>query len=337
MRNSYQNDTGKPYIVLCRRADEDRYSKYLLPKVMTTFYCILFLLFSSSCVREKRIKVDIKNTNESVVVDSMADSLLEIGVAAMLSPGYALPAYEEIVDYIGRKLNKPTKMLFTKDYASMNEMVKSHKVIAAFICSGPYVTGHDEWGMELIAAPSLYGSTSYYSYIIVNSSGQLKKLEELEGRRFAFTDPQSNTGKLVPTYELDLMHKTPETFFSDFIYTGSHDKSIEAVAEGLVDGAAVDNLIWEYMNKTDPVYTSKTKIIAKLGPFCIPPFVTYPGLDPVIKKKLTSVLLEMHDDPEGKIILNKLFIDRFVIVDDDCYRSIREMNDWLRKKSIKSY
>jgi phosphonate transport system substrate-binding protein len=335
MTDCYKKQIVTSLLVFCRGAKASISRISLLPKVVTAFYCILFFLFSASCVREKRIKVDNTNAAEPVLADTTAGRPLQIGVAAMLSPEYALPAYGELVDYIGRKLGKPTKMLFTKDYASMNEMIKSRKVIAAFVCSGPYVEGHDEWGMELIAAPSLYGSTSYYSYIIVNVSCQLKRFEDLEGRKFAFTDPQSNTGKLVPTYELSLRHKTPETFFSDFIYTGSHDKSIEAVAEGMVDGAAVDNLIWEYMNKTNPLYTSKTKVIAKLGPFCIPPFVTYPGLDPAVKKKLRSILLEMHNDPEGEKILNKLFIDRFVIVDDNCYKSIREMDKWLKRENKK--
>lgn len=189
--------------------------------------------------------------------------------------------------------------------------------------------------MELIAAPVLYGSNSYFSYIIVNKTSNYNSLNDLEGKKFAFTDPQSNTGKLVPQYELALMHKTPETFFSDYIYTGSHDKSIEAVAEGLVDGAAVDNLIWEYLNRKTPAFTSKTKIISKLGPFCMPPFVTYPDCDPAIKAKLKDALINMDKDAEGKRILGELFIDRFEPVDDDCYKSIREMNEWINALSKK--
>jgi phosphonate transport system substrate-binding protein len=337
MRESNRMDVGASCYNVCLETREKKYIINLKPEFIIVLCTILFILFFSSCVREKRIKVDISKTTETVAADSTSGNPVEVGVAAMLSPGYALPAYEEIVAYIGRKLGRPAKMLFTKDYSSMNEMVKNHKVIAAFVCSGPYVTGHDDWGMEIIAAPSLHGSASYFSYIIVNSSSQIKRFADLEGRTFAFTDPQSNTGTIVPTYELSLRHKTPETFFSDFIYTGSHDKSIEAVAEGLVDAAAVDNLIWEYMNSTNPVYTSKTKIIARLGPYCIPPFVTYPDLDQATKNRLREILLGMNDDPEGKAILKKLFIDRFIVVDDDCYRSIREMNEWIRKAGIKSH
>lgn len=295
---------------------------------------LIIMVFFFSCDYEKKTKINMDNTIRITSVDSLSNEVYEIGVATMLSPKKALPAYEEIVNYIGEKLNIRTKMLFTKDYSSMNELVKTKKVLAAFVCSGPYVSQHDDWGMEIIAAPTLYGNSVYYSYIIVNKESGVNKFEDLKGKRFAFTDPISNTGKLVPTYELAKLNTTPELFFSDIIYSGSHDKSIEAVASNLVDGAAVDHLIWEYINKSDSAYTSKTKIIKKLGPFCIPPFVTYPDCDSTLKQNMRAILLNMHNDPKGKKILDQLYIDEFVLVQDDCYQSIREMNEWIKKTEM---
>ena len=100
------------------------------------------------------------------------------------------------------------------------------------------------------------------------------RLADLRNYIFAFTDPDSNTGKLVPTYWLSLINERPETFFSKTIYTYSHDNAIMAVAKGLVDGAAVDGLIWEYYHHKNPVFTSETRIIRKSEPYGIPPLVT---------------------------------------------------------------
>ncbi len=313
----------------------DRYVAGLKRLNPALILCLLSVSLCCSCMREKKTRIYLHETKEIQETDTLQERQLVIGVAAMLSPEYALPAYEKLVKYIGEKMDVPARMLFTRDYASMNEMVRNRKVIGAFVCSGPYVTAHDEWGMEIIAVPSLYGSSSYYSYIIVNDTSGFETMDELQGKKFAFTDPESNTGKLAPTYELALRHVSPESFFSEYSYTGSHDKSIEAVAEGFADGAAVDNLIWEYMSRTDPEYTSRTRVIAKLGPYCNPPFVTYPDCDPAIKEKLKSILLGMEYDPEGKAILSMIFIDRFVEVNDDCYRSIRVMNDWIKREYSK--
>ena len=292
------------------------------------FICLCALIIIG-CNNEQTTKINIENTIPIFQDDTTNKDLMNIGVAAMLSPENALPVYREIVGYLGEKMNKKTKMIFTKDYATMNEYVKSKKVVVAFVCSGPYVQAHDLWGMELVAAPSMYGETTYYSYIIVNKGSSYSSLEDLKGKKFAFTDPSSNTGKLVPTYELSKNGTTPEEFFSEYIFTGSHDKSVEAVADNLVDGAAVDNLVWEYMNHSDFSPTSKTRVIAKLGPFCIPPIVVNPSCNDTIKKNIKKILLNMHNDPDGKVILRKLYMDKFVDVQDDCYQSIREMEEWI--------
>lgn len=273
--------------------------------------------------------IDLSKTETLNLTDS--DDVLKIGVSAMISPKGTLSVYQEMVDYIGEKIGKKVKLVQRETYAQMNELVENKEVLAAFVCSGPYVEGHEKFGMELIAVPQMYNETIYYSYIIVHKDSKITSFEELRGKMFAFTDPLSNTGKNAPTYVLSKMNETPDTFFSNYIFTGSHDNSIEAVAKNLVDGASVDHLIWEYINKRNPEFTSKTKIIEKLGPYAIPPMVTHPDTDPELKEKLRSILLNMDRDETGKRILSKIEIDKFVVIDPASYDSVREMVAWENK------
>jgi phosphonate transport system substrate-binding protein len=166
----------------------------------------------------------------------------------------------------------------------------------------------------------------------VNKDSPIKSFEELRGKKFAFTDPNSNSGKLVPTYVLGKMNETPDTFFKEYIFTGSHDNSIEAVSLKLVDSAAVDHLIWEYLNKNHPQLTANTKIIEKHGPYGMTPFVTSPETDPELKEKLRSILLNMDKDEEGKKILSKIEVQKFVIINDSSYESVREMVLWEKEQ-----
>ncbi len=307
-----------------------RTNPFLYNGFITGVLCAFLAL--QACNNEKKVELSTPASQKSTDYTSKQE-VIQIGIAAVLSPEKALPVYEGIANYIGKKLGRDTELVFAKDYSSMNNLIKSKEVTVAFVSSGPYVKGHDEWGMEILAAPKQNDNTLYYSYIITNKNSSFDKLDDLKNKRFAFTDPESNTGKIAPTYRLLLAGKTPEKFFSEYIYTGSHDKSIEAVAERLVDGAAVDNFVWEYYNTYDSTFTSQTKIIERLGPYCIPPIVTNPDCDIKTKKELRNILLNMHKDPEGQIILNKLLIERFVTVDDSCYQSIRKMNKWIEKKT----
>ena len=251
---------------------------------------------------------------------------LKVAVAAIISPKETFAYYRQLLDYIGQKLGREIQFIQRKTYGEINELLAKGQIDMAFICSGPYVVGKEKHGFELLATPEVQNSHFYHSYLIVNKNSSFQTLADLRGQVFAFTDPDSNTGKLVPTYWLSLMNKRPETFFSKTIYTYSHDNAILAVAKGLVDGAAVDGLIWEYYHHKNPVFTSETRIIRKSEPYGIPPLVASKSLSFEIKTRIRQELFDMHQDPNGKKIISELMIDRFVNPRDEWYDSIRNMN-----------
>jgi phosphonate transport system substrate-binding protein len=121
------------------------------------------------------------------------------------------------------------------------------------------------------------------------------------------------------------MGETPESFFRRYIYTYSHDNSIRSVAEKFVDGAAVDSLIWEYLNAKGQEWPAQTRIIHRSAPCGIPPVVVSPSIDQELKAKLRSAFLNMHNDPKGREILKSVLIDRFAEIGDSAYDSIRQM------------
>ncbi len=255
---------------------------------------------------------------------------LRIGVAAMISPKKTISVYQEILYYIESQIGQSVEMVQRRTYADMDDLLKTRDTEIAFICSGPYVKDYDNFGVELLVSPQAHGEAVYYSYLIAHKDSSINTLEALRGKVFAFTDPKSNTGCLVPTYMLAKIEETPDSFFEKYVYSGHHDKSIEMVAKKEVAGAAVDHLIWEYMHATNPDFTSQTKIVVKSPPYAMPPLVVHPGVDPQIKAQLRDILLNMHKDEYGKKILGKIFIDKFIVPKDEDYNSIREMTEWLK-------
>jgi phosphonate transport system substrate-binding protein len=250
---------------------------------------------------------------------------LRIGMGAMITPKEGYVYYLQLKRYLEEKLHQPVQLIDRDSYKKINALLRSGGIDAAFVCAGPYVEGHREFGLELLAMPLADGKPVYYSYIIVHRDSPITELEGLRGKSFAFADPESNTGKIVPMYMLALMQETPASFFGNYVYTYGHDKSIKAVALQLVDGAAVDSLIWEYANRTNPEYTAKTRIIRKSSPYGIPPVVVRPGLAAATKQHLQEILLHMHEDQKGRQILQGMMLDRFVTGDDKNYDSIRAM------------
>jgi len=291
---------------------------------ITVSLLLFLLLFYSACAGQGGKSVSLRDTITNSPSQSY-DTELKIAVAGVISPRESFAYYQDLLDYISRKIGRPVKLVQRETYREVNDWLREKRVDAAFVCSEAYVRGHDEFGLELLVAPLIHGQTVYYSYIIVPADSGAQSFNDLRGARFAFTDPLSNSGTLAPTYRLARMNETPASFFSEYIYTYNHDKSIVAVVNKLVAGAAVDSLIWDYLSETRPELTSQTRIIEKLGPYGIPPVVVPKDLDESTKLKLKEVLVLMHLNPEGKKILEKLKIDKFVSTKDSDYDSIREM------------
>lgn len=298
-------------------------------RTIVGFVVVCIIGLTGCNAKETTRKISLEKRQEVPGKTDLPGQHLRIAVGGMITPKAGYGYYRQFLDYIGEKVGMPVDFVDRDNYAEINELVHTGDVDVAFVCGGPYVKGHAAFGMELLAAPEAYGKTIYYSYIIVNRDSAIRTFEGLRGKSFAFADPLSNSGTLVPTYMLARMHETPGTYFNKTIFTQSHDKSIKAVAQGIVDGAAVDSLIWEYENRRDPDMTSRTRIIKKSPPYGIPPVVVRPGLDPKLKEQIRLALLNAHYDPKGKAILAGMMIDKFVPAEDSAYNSIREMDKWI--------
>ena len=250
---------------------------------------------------------------------------LRVAVAAVISPRSTLESYNALLDYLSRRLERPVQLIQRQTYAEVNDLVRVGQVDVAFICGGAYVEGKRDFGMELLVAPQINGGTIYYSYVIVPSDSPARALTDLRGKVFAFSDPLSNTGQLVPAYELTQLGTTPESFFARTIFTYSHDNSIRAVASKLVDGAAVDSLVYEALIASNDTLKTQTRILEQSSPFGIPPVVVHPALNADLKAQLRAALLGMDADEAGRAALAPLGVNRFVVIDDHAYDSIRDM------------
>lgn len=315
------------------------------PTLIGIVFIVFLISFAGCGPRESPQAVDFNDTvelsrsrdpaiagKEGQPASPGQQAVLNVCVGSMITPEEGYEYYKRLLDYIGKKLNVEVNFIDRNTYAEVNSLLKNKNIDAAFVCGGPYIDGHDEFGLELLCAPQVDGKPVYYSYIIVSKDSRVERLEDLRGKRFAFVDPMSNTGKLVPTFILkEEINETAETFFKECVYTHDHDKSIKAVSRGIVDAAAVDSLIWNYMDKKGDKNVKKTRIIRVSDAYGIPPVVVRPGLDSALKARLKGILLNMHNEKEGREILSGMFIDKFVEVADSDYDSIREIKALVKR------
>ena len=267
----------------------------------------------------EKVKPEIQNAS------TIPDKKLRVAVAAMVSPKETLVYYEELLNYIGQEVGYEVVLIQRKTYSEINELFPKRLIDLAFVCSGPYANEQKKYKFEGMATPIVRGEPYYQSYLIVQKNSSYDALDDLRGKIFAFTDPDSNTGTLVPRFWLSQQNETPGSFFNRVTYTYSHDNSILAVAKGLVDGATVDGHKWEFYNAKNPYFTSKTRVIKKSDYFGSPPLVASSFLRPQLKADIQKAILNMHKSQKGKSILDNLIIDRFEMPKEEWYKNVQTM------------
>lgn len=255
---------------------------------------------------------------------------LRVAVAAVLSPKATFDTYGGLLDYLSQVLDRPVEILQRPNYFEINQLIRTGQADVGFVCGGAFVEGEHEGYMELLVVPEIDGATTYRALIIVAAESPLRSFADLRGQRFAFTDPLSNSGHLYVRYKLAQIDETPDSFFAKTIYTYSHDNAIRAVAQGIVDGATVDSLVFDALLRSEPILGQRLRVVERSGPFGIPPVVVHPDLDPALKTAVRQALLEMHSTPQGRAVLDELYIDRFVLPDPAAYADIHRMAAQIR-------
>jgi phosphonate transport system substrate-binding protein len=290
------------------------------------------LLSLISCMKDDQYSSI--NFSDTVTVPKAVQNknkeILRVAVAAMISPKETFAYYRKLLSYIGTKLDRDTILVQRKTYKEINELFPKNEIDLAFICSGPYALERKKYTFQALATPVVRGSQYYQSYLIVNKNSKFQTLSDLRQHSFAYSDPNSNTGSLVPKYWLHQMGESSKSFFRSTNYTYSHDNSILSVAKSLVDGAAVDGHKWEYFQSKKNVYTSQTRVIKKSEDFGSPPLVAALSLSDDLKKKIQDIILLMHEDPKGREILNNLLIDRFLKPKEEWYQPIWKMQQVMK-------
>ncbi len=247
-----------------------------------------------------------------------------IAIAPIVSPEKSLEMYQDFINYVAGKLGRKPVSLYRPTYSETNDLVRYQRCDIAIVCTYPFIRGEKEFGMQALVVPRIKGETTYQSLILIPPSSPAKSLLDLRGKRFGSADIISTTGWLFPAMLLMKSGEDPNYFFGEHVITGSHDKSIQAVVDGFVDGAAVHGIVYDQMVADDPSILNKTKILTKSPPFGIPPVVVHPNIDRHLREAVLSVLLNMHNDAQGKLILEKLQIERFVIPEKDLFSSLRQ-------------
>jgi phosphonate transport system substrate-binding protein len=177
------------------------------------------------------------------------------------------------------------------------------------------------------------GSLGYRSCLIVHTDSDIFGPEDLGGKNFAFNDPNSTSGYLVPmTFFMNELGIDAKKYFAKVTFSGSHEASILAVANKKVDAASTNLPDLQQLVREGKVPRTSLRVIwvSKLIPN--DPVVVRKDLPPTLRSAIAESLASMKERAPEAFTNGGAFLGGgFVLADDAKYQIVREMNEAAKK------
>ncbi|MDP2809253.1 MAG: PhnD/SsuA/transferrin family substrate-binding protein [Rhodocyclaceae bacterium] len=220
--------------------------------------------------------------------------------------------------YMERKLDRRVEFIRRDRYIETMDLLRLRKLDFAWVCDYPYV--HFRKQLRLLAVPVHKGRPTYRSYLIVPKTDKTTvSLSQLKDKVFAYTDPYSNTGYLMPRFQLQEAGENPAWFFRTTFFAWSHRRVIEAVATGLADGGAVSSHVWDTLSIGKPELVAGVRVVSESPEYGFAPFVAQLSVSDSDFRDMQKMLLGMASDEEGRALLRELNLDGFIAGDPRIY------------------
>ena len=236
---------------------------------------------------------------------------------------------EKLQTYLSEQIGQKVTVQDFPDYNGVVEALGANKLQMAYLGPFTYVVAHHQSGAKPVVARTTNGGQPYYySYIIVPKNSQLHTIDDLMKNagnlKFAFGDPNSTSGSLIPGAELRKLgvftdrsnHK-----FKNLTYTGSHDVTAKSIAASQYDAGAIDSAIFDKLAEKGEIKKDDYKIIWKSEKLFQYPFATSKEVSDDTVTKLQDAFVNLKD----KEILNAFSADGFVVTKDEDFAAIRQV------------
>jgi phosphonate transport system substrate-binding protein len=240
-----------------------------------------------------------------------------------------------ILAQLEKDLGVKVKSATATDYRGTIEALKFRKADIGHLGPKSYVeaSNNNYANVEPVAQLQLAnGSLGYRSCLVVHADSDLFSPEDTAGRTFAFNDPNSTSGYLVPSaFFLMEMGIDPKKHFSKVTFSGSHEASILAVANKKVEVAATNLPDVQQLTREGKIPRNALRVVwvSKLIPN--DPIVVRKDLSPGLKAAIQESLLSMRaKNPEAFQEVGA-WLGGFVRADDAKYQVIRELNETARR------
>jgi phosphonate transport system substrate-binding protein len=230
--------------------------------------------------------------------------------------------FKPLIDHLQRTLGVEIEPQSASDYAGIITAMAHKHIELAYLGPKSYVEAAERADAQAVALEcDKDGTQGYHSLIISKKGSGINTMEQAKGHLFAFNDPNSTSGYLVPMvlFKRDL-NVDPEKYFKEVKWSGSHGASILGVKNGTIEVASTNDVDLNRMAEKGQVSLDEFNILWKSEIIPGSPMCVRKDLPESFKAAFTGALMMFNANKAG---LEKLQIGGYASANDSNYDVIR--------------
>ena len=253
-------------------------------------------------------------------------------------PGLRSEATKYLGEYLEKRLRIPVEVYKTTEYGPMIEAMRGGKLDINSFGTFAYLLASAKAGAEAITCRGTEeeGYSQYHSLIVVRADSPLHSFEDLKNNAgkitFAFVNPASTSGHLIPRAYMEMSDLVPERDFKEVIYPRRQNATLRTIFAGKADAGSVSINTYRKLLKLGRIDEKEIRIIWKSPPIPAGCIAVRKDLPKDLKQKIQDVLVEVHVSyPEDWEKIKQLYRYSsdpdyyFMRADDSAYDGIRTL------------
>jgi phosphonate transport system substrate-binding protein len=223
------------------------------------------------------------------------------------------PVYSQLATLIGQQLGCTVQVDITTNYTAEVEAMRAGKLEVGEFGPLGYVFAHKIANAQPVAtfADKTGTPLTYFATIVTTPNTGIKRVEDLGGHTFAYSDPASTSGHLFPAYALKKAGVDPDNGIKA-TYAGSHTASFLAIKNHKVDAGELNSDTITSATAQGQYQASDYVTLWKSDPIPQDPITVRGDLSSDFKARFTAALLGIDltviQDPKGVVIGPKMVV-----------------------------
>jgi len=223
--------------------------------------------------------------------------VLNLGLLPDENPKRQAIRYAPLIEAIRSRTGLDVELVLPETYDDLVSRFADGTLDLAYFGGYTFVLASERYGAIPLVMRDI--DARFISHVLVHRDNtNVQGLADLQGSHFSFGSRRSTSGHIMPRHYFSRMGIIPEEFFSHLTYSGSHDRTVQLVAEGSVDAGVANGQIVRQLLSSARHERPPVRVLWQSPAYVDYVWATQPSMSENTRQALKSVFLSLDTSNE---------------------------------------